>query len=45
MYHRNRVMVMIWYHMAQMSVNWKIIWLNQCVHHVIRVEEVWEIGG
>ena len=27
--------------MAQMSVNKKITWLNQCVCHVILVEELW----
>ena len=31
--------------MEQMIVNMLIIWLNQCIHHVIQVGEVWEIGG
>ena len=30
--------------MAQMGVNVQITWLNQCVQHVIRVEEVLDIG-
>ena len=29
--------------MAQMSINEQITWLNKCVQHVIRVEEVWYI--
>ena len=33
-----------WCYMAQMSINEQINWRNQCVKHVIRVEEVWEIG-
>ena len=44
-YHRNRAMVMICRYMAQMGVNEQITWRNQCVQHVIRVEEVWEIGA
>ena len=31
--------------MAQMSVNEQITWLNQCVQHVIRVEEFSVIGS
>ena len=34
---------MIWCYMAHMRVNEQISWLNNCVHHVIWVEEVWEI--
>ena len=30
--------------MVQMGVNVQITWWNQCVKHVIRVEEDWEIG-
>ena len=35
---------MIWCYMAQMSVNEKITQGNQCVQHMIWVEEVWETG-
>ena len=34
-------MVTIFSYMAQMGVNEQITWLNQCVKHVIWVEEVW----
>ena len=34
----------IWCCMAQMSVNELITWRNNCVQHVIWVEEVWDIG-
>ena len=37
-YRRNIAMVIIWWYMAQMSVNEQITWLNQCVQHVIRFE-------
>ena len=30
--------------MAQMNFNKQIIWLNQCVQHVIQDEKVWYIG-
>ena len=43
-YHINRAIVMICSYMAQMGVNDKINWQNQCVQHVIQVEEVWDIG-
>ena len=33
----------IWCYMVQMSVNKQTTWLNQCVQHVIQVEEVWQI--
>ena len=32
-----------WWYMAQMRVNDKITWLNQCVQNVIQVKEVWQI--
>ena len=32
-------------YMAQISVNEQITWLNQCIQHAIRVEEVWDGGG
>ena len=44
-YHINRAMDMICSYMAQMGVNEQITWLNQCVQHVIWVEEVCEIGA
>ena len=34
---------MIWCYVAQMGVNEKINSQNQCIQHMIRVEEVWEI--
>ena len=36
---------MIWFYMAQMSVNEQINWLDECVHHVVWVAGVWQIGG
>ena len=43
-YHKNRAMVIIGIYVVQMGVNKQITWLNQCVQHMIRVEEVWDIG-
>ena len=44
-HHRNRAMVMICSYMAQMGVNEKMTWRNQCVQHMVLVKEVCEIGA
>ena len=36
---------MIWCYMANMSIDERITWRNQCVQNMIRVEEVWDIEG
>ena len=34
----------VWCYIAEISLNKKTTWLNQCLRHLILVEEFWDIG-